>query len=146
MILHLRNKLKRLPRLRFGAVVTLSLALLSLPCGPIAEAFESHADYAVSGAEHPKSGRSQADGIQNKADHDDNCCINSSHWLAGRFDDGLVATVIHDWSRSDLCPAWLAHTPSHADRSVREGRVTAPPLVVLIDDTSLYAKTQRYRL
>jgi hypothetical protein len=144
MILGLREKLKRLRRLRLVTVATLILALLALPCSPFAEAWESNVGHAVAEATAAHPGHGHADGTRHA--NEDNCCTDCSVWLTARFDDGSAAIITHNWSRGDLFPVALARAPSTTDKLARNRRVTGPPSVAFVDGTSLFAKTQRYRI
>ena len=144
MILRLRATLRRLRRFQLATVVTLSLALLTLPCSPFAEALGSHAGHAAAAVAHP--GHSHTDGTHHGKKDGSSCCTDCSAWLTARFDDGSAAIITHNWSRGDLFPVALAHAPLITDKSARERRFTGPPSVAFVDGTSLYAKTQRYRI
>ena len=142
MILGFREKLKRLRGLRLAMVATLSLALLSLPCSPIAEALGSHVTHAGAAIAPTHSAHS---GTHHSNPDESNCCTDCSVWLTTRFDDGSAAIITHNWSRGDLFPVALTHAPS-TDKLARDRRFTGPPSLAFVDGTSLFAKTQRYRL
>ena len=146
MILRLREKLKRFRRLRLATVLTLSVALLALPCGPFAEVLGSNTSHAVAAAAPGHAGHSHANRAHDATEHESSCCTDCSAWLAARFDDGSAAIVAHNWSRSDLAPAALGHVPSVTDKSARQHRFTGLPSAAFVDGTCLYAKTQRYRI
>ena len=146
MLLRLREKLKRLRRLQLAVVMTLSVALLALPCTPLAEALGSSAGYATAAAIPAHPGHHHTHSTDGGKEHESNCCADCSAWLTARFDDGSAAIITHNWSRSDLFPVALAHAPLVTNKSTRERRFTGPPSVAFVDGTSLYAKTQRYRI
>ena len=144
MILRLGETLKRLRRLRVATVVTLSVALLVLPCSPFAEALGSHTGHAAAAPTPAHSGHSHAGRTHHPEEHEGSCCTDCSVWLTARFDDGSAAIITHNWSRSDLSPVALTDVPLVIDKS-GEHRF-GPPSVAFVDGTRLYAKTQRYRI
>jgi hypothetical protein len=146
MILRLRGNLKRLRRLRLATVLTLSVALLALPCAPFAEVLGSNTGHAVAAAAPAHAGYSHADRAHDAGEPESSCCTDCSTWLAALIDDGGAAIIAHNWSRSDLSPVALAHAPLVTDKSARDYRFTGPPSAAFVDGTSLYAKTQRYRI
>lgn len=144
MLLRLREKLKRLRRLQLAVVVTLSLALLALPCTPLATAFGSNSDQALAAATAAHPGHPHRYATDDTKEHDSNCCIDCSAWLTASFEDGTAGIISHNWSRGDLFPITLAHAPFVANTLARERRFPRPLSVV--DGTTIYAKTQRYRI
>ena len=142
----MNEALQRVRRLRFAVVVTLSLALLGLPCGPLAEALALDLDHAVAPASAALLGHSDPDSTHHANEHQNSCCTDCSMWLTAMTKDGDPAVIRTNNSfASYVLQNALVRTPSSNDGPPRTYRFASPPSLVSAD-TSLYSKTQRYRI
>lgn len=145
MILRMSETLQQLRRLRLAAVVTLSLALLALPCSPFVEGLGSHADDPLTAATAALSGYDDPDWTHHANQHESDFGTDCSIWLTALTEDGgVTAFVTNESSRSDLFPVAF-RAPSFSDLPARTFQSAQPPSDVLVG-TSLYSKTQRYRI
>jgi len=148
MILSLRGNLSYRRWLRLCVVASLLLALLAFPCGPLAAALGSDIGHALAAAKAvpADSGDGDAECTHRVKEHESSCCNVCSSWLTARFDDSKAAIANHASSHRDLSPAAPTYITLDSPKPVRERQSTGPPPVIALDGTSLYSKTQRYRI
>lgn len=147
MMLSLRENLACMGRLRVGLVAGLVLALLAFPCGPLATALGAGTEHALVAAKAMPAppGHGEAECTHRIKKHESGCCNDCSSWLTARFDDGTLAILAHASPR-DLPATTLAYTPLSYVEPDQEQRLTGPPQIASLDGTSIYSRTQRYRI
>lgn len=147
MVLPACERLKRLFCFRLAMVVALSLALLALPCSPLAEALGSNPGHALAPATIVHLGHRDADWGHHAKEHENRCCTNCSIWLTTLVEDDAIAVIdAGNSSRSELSPVRLTPAPLISNWPVQARRFTGPQQVAFVDGTSIYAKSQRYRI
>ncbi len=144
MVLNLRENLAYVRWLRVGVVAGVVLALLAFPCGPFAAAFGSDTGHALAAAKGVP-GHGGAECSHRVKKHESSCCNDCSSWLTSRIDDDTTAILSHA-SHRDLPAVTPAYTRLNLVGPDQEQRLTGPPLIGSLYDTSLYARTQRYRI
>lgn len=147
MILSVRENLGFKPRLRLGIVAGLVLTLLAFPCGPLAAALGSDTGHALPAAKTvpAHSGPSDTECPHPVKKHESSCCNECSSWLTARFND-TAAVILNSASYRDLPAVALTYKHLSHAKPDRDPRLTGPPSVAFVDGTSLYSKTQRYRI
>lgn len=124
------------------------LALLAFPCGPLAAALGSETGHALvaTKAVPADSGHGDAECTHGVKEHESSCCNECSSWLTARFDDGVAGIINSTSSYRDLPALALTYVPGSYAKPDRDPRLTGPPSVASLDGTSIYMKTQRYRI
>ncbi len=146
MILKMRgNRAETFPS-RLAVVAAVVLALLAFPCGPAATAFASEAGHGLVVQTPPQhAGHGEAECAHRATKHENSCCKDCSSWLTSRIDDGTPLILSHTSHRH-----LPAVTPTYIHLNFvgpnGEPRLTGPPSVRSIYGTSLYSRTQRYRI
>lgn len=146
MILKLRGKLASVRRLRVCTVAGVILALLAFPCGPVVAAVGSGQSHAAGNLMPAHSDHGEADCTHGVKEHESSCCNDCSSWLMARADDGAKAVPTYGSSYRDIPAACLTGNSLSYGYSDLEQRLTGPPRVPPVDGTTIYLKTQRYRI
>ena len=147
MMLSVCGNLGFRPRLRLGIVAGLVLALLAFPCGPLAASLGPETGHALAAAAKGPvdSKHGDAECTHGAKKHESSCCNECSSWLTARFDDG-IAVIINAPSHRDLPAIALTYIPVSYAKPDRDPKLRGPPPIASLDGTSIYLKTQRYRI
>lgn len=147
MILSLRENLRYRRWLRPGIVAGLVLALLAFPCGPLAASLGPQTGHALAAVKGPvDSKHGDAECAHGAKKHESSCCNECSSWLTARFDDGTAVIINAPSSHRDLPAVALTYIPVSYAKPDRDPRLTGPPPTASLDGTSIYSRTQRYRI